>query len=157
MLIPPPIPPPDMKLPPTRIGVQVKKMKESGNEAFSRKKYPDAKRLYSLAIEMALKRPIFEVPTLLRDELVPLLCNRSICCLHIEEYPEALADACTAIQLKPDFSKAYFRKGQALSKMERYDEAADAFREGLSLDPKNNDIAHALRVAEEDCAKSTRC
>ena len=48
---------------------------------------------------------------------------------------EAIVDYDKAISLKPDFARAYAKKGCTIVKLERYGEAIDWINKGLKLDP----------------------
>ncbi len=56
---------------------------------------------------------------------------------------KALEDAEKAIQLNSNYSKGYQRKGQALNKLERFDESIETLNKGISLDPNNQFIKDA--------------
>jgi len=65
-----------------------------------------------------------------------LLSNRSAAYLKISKFRLALEDAGKAQRIDPNWSKVYFRQGQALSGLKRFDEALAAFRRGQDLDPE---------------------
>jgi translocation protein SEC72 len=54
-----PIPPPPVPVNPKR-SAQITKLRESGNTAFRQGKHGDAIKLYTLGLDMALKRPLWE-------------------------------------------------------------------------------------------------
>lgn len=141
--VPPPVAP-NVKVDP-RLGVQVTKMRESGNAAFSRKRWADAIRLYSLALAMASSRPWFEPAVLARDELSTILCNRSAAHLGASSLPEALVDADAAIAIKPGFAKAHFRRAQALSAMQRYRDALESARLAATMEPNDSAVDALVR------------
>lgn len=66
-------------------------------------------------------------------ELYLLYSNRSLANFLCEKYEDSLLDSNQTIQLKPDWIKGYFRKGEVLIKLMRYDEAKLAFTKCLSL------------------------
>ena len=70
------------------------------------------------------------------------LGNRSMAYYRNNQFSEALEDANKSIQLKPDWSKSYFRKGQALAALHRYEEAIVVFFQ--------------CYVLEETCSKALR-
>ena len=63
-------------------------------------------------------------------------------------FAKALEDGEKCIELKPDFSKGYQRKGLALLKMNKIDESIAAFNKGLELDPNNTQIKDSLNEAK---------
>jgi stress-induced-phosphoprotein 1 len=77
--------------------------------------------------------------------------NRSACLSSLSRYDEALADANKCIELKPDFAKAYSRKGAALHGAGKLQEATAAYEDGLKIDPNNA----ALKSGLDDVKKAT--
>jgi len=98
--------------------------KEKADAAFKEGSYRDAIVYYTRALRHT---PLNE----------KLLSNRSAAYLKITQYQLALDDASKAQQIQPGWSKIYFRKGQALRGLKRFDDAVSAFREGKAVDPGN--------------------
>lgn len=65
----------------------------------------------------------------------------------------ALEDADKAIALDGDYSKAYYRKGQAHTKRGEHTAAVAAFEKGLQLDPTNKTFAEMAAKAKAAAAK----
>ncbi|EPX73856.1 ER protein translocation subcomplex subunit Sec72 [Schizosaccharomyces octosporus yFS286] len=128
--IPPPFPPAKPNL---ALSTQVNKMKQSANEAFKRKKYEEAKRLYTLALHLALNRCSWEPALLTREEVSTMLCNRAAAELSLSQFPEALADGNAALKIRNNYGKCFYRKAKALEAMHRMDEAKQVVRDGLIL------------------------
>ncbi|KAF7817823.1 Ankyrin-1 isoform A [Senna tora] len=110
--------------------------KSRGDEAFKRKEYYMAVDAYTQAIDLD--------PT---D--ATLLSNRSLCWIRLGQAEHALADAKACRALKPDWPKACYREGAALRLLQKFDEAANAFYEGVRLDPENKELVNAFREAVE--------
>ncbi|CAN6439472.1 unnamed protein product [Victoria cruziana] len=110
--------------------------KSRGDEAFRRKEYLMAVDAYTQAIDMN--------PT---D--ATLLSNRSLCWIRLGQAEQALSDAKACRELRPDWPKGCYREGSALRLLLRFDEAADAFYQGVLLDPENKELVGAFREAVE--------
>ncbi|KAK7332861.1 hypothetical protein VNO80_29617 [Phaseolus coccineus] len=110
--------------------------KSRGDEAFHRKDYQMAMDSYTQAIDLD--------PT---D--ATLLSNRSLCWIRLGQAEHALADAKACRALRPDWPKACYREGAALRVLQKFDEAANAFYEGVMLDPENKELVNAFREAVE--------
>ncbi|KAK4282898.1 hypothetical protein QN277_014223 [Acacia crassicarpa] len=110
--------------------------KSRGDEAFKRKDYYMALDAYTQAIDLD--------PT---D--ATLVSNRSLCWIRLGQAEHALADAKACRALKPDWPKACYREGAALRLLQKFDEAANAFYEGVRLDPENKELVNAFREAVE--------
>lgn len=115
------------------------KMKKSeakarGDEAFKRMDYLAAVDAYTQAIDFA-------------PSDATLLSNRSLCWLRLGQADQALSDAKAARVLRPDWPKACYREGAALRLLQKFDEAASAFYEGVKLDPENMELVTAFREA----------
>lgn len=114
-------------------------LKNEGNKAFSSGDYPHAVDLYSKAIELDDKQPLFYT-------------NRAQAYIKTEAYGYAIADATKAAELNPKLVKAYFRRGLAKTAILRPKEAIDDFKECVKLDPNNKDA----RLKLEECKKIVR-
>lgn len=131
-----PFPPPPNVVPPQR-SLAINKAKEDGNAAFRSKNYAEAIRLFTLAIDVAASRPLWENNQMARDELALCLANRSAAFAAVGDWIGALCDAEACVKLKRPWSKAHFRKGQALQGLGREEEAREAFELGLQFDPRS--------------------
>ncbi|XP_048136318.1 putative ankyrin repeat protein RF_0381 isoform X2 [Rhodamnia argentea] len=107
--------------------------KSRGDDAFRRKDYRAAVYAYTQAIGFDPNE-------------ATLLSNRSLCWFHLGQGEQALVDAKACRELRPDWPKACHREGAALSLLQRFDEAANAFSEGVKLDPESKELAKAFRL-----------
>ncbi|GBG26058.1 Small glutamine-rich tetratricopeptide repeat-containing protein beta [Hondaea fermentalgiana] len=113
--------------------------KIGGNEAFQEGNYAQACVFYREGLDIAPETA----------EIVPTLwSNLAFSRLKLGHHAEALEAADEALKLKPDMTKALFRKGIALHAMKRYREAAIELSKALELEPKNKEIKQALTFAE---------
>ncbi|KAG1334089.1 putative ankyrin-1 [Cocos nucifera] len=110
--------------------------KARGEDAFKRKDYQMAVDAYTQAID-------------LDPNEATLLSNRSLCWMRLGQGECALADAKACRARRPDWPKACYREGAALRLLQRFDEAANAFYEGVKLDPENKELVNAFREAVE--------
>ena len=113
-----------------------KEWKDKGNALVKEKKYKDALDCYSKAIEIDPNDPI-------------LYSNRSAMHLNLAQFDDSLKDAEKAISLKPDYAKAYLRKGKALEGQEKFKEALEAYKLGLEKDNQNAQLLQASKELEE--------
>ena len=104
--------------------------KAAGDDAFRRRNFRTAYEEYGAALALT------------PDDAV-LLSNRSLAYLQAGRLSPALADAERAAALAPGWSKAAYRRGACLQRLERYEEAAAAFERAEELEP--GDCAEARR------------
>ncbi|GFE52881.1 tetratricopeptide repeat-containing protein protein [Babesia ovis] len=109
--------------------------KQLGNEAFKAGNFLEAVQHFSEAIKLNPSDGI-------------LYSNRSGAYASLNKFQEALDDATQCVALKPDWPKGYSRKGLALFKLGRMDEARAAYQEGLKIDPNNEPLQAGLREIE---------
>ena len=112
-----------------------KEWKEEGNALVKEKKYKEALDCYTKSIEIDPNDPI-------------LYSNRSAMHLNLFEFDKALTDAEKAISLKPEYAKAYLRKGKALEGLAKLDEALKAYKAGLEKDSANAQLLQASQELE---------
>jgi len=110
--------------------------KSRGDDAFRRKDYLVAVDAYTQATE-------------LDPNDATVLSNRSLCWLRAGQAERALEDAKACRALRPDWAKACYREGAAHRLLQRFEEAANAFYEGVQLEPENKDLVSAFREAIE--------
>ncbi|KAK6804778.1 hypothetical protein RDI58_002562 [Solanum bulbocastanum] len=117
--------------------------KVRGDEAFKRNDFATAIDAYTQAIDFD--------PT---DGT--LFSNRSLCWLRLGQAERALSDARACRELKPDWAKGCYREGAALRLLQacpsssgRFEEAANAFYEGVQINPDNMELVTAFREAVE--------
>ncbi|KAL1561868.1 hypothetical protein AAHA92_04518 [Salvia divinorum] len=108
--------------------------KARADDAFRRKDYMAAVDAYTQGIDFD--------PT---D--AALLSNRSLCWVRLGQAEQALADGRACKALRPDWSKACYREGAALRLLQRFEDAANAFYDGVTLDPENMELVTAFREA----------
>lgn len=130
------IPPPANILPPQR-SMAINQAREQGKAAFNKGQYAEAIKFFTLAIDVAASRPLWESAQVARDELCACLANRSATFAAVEDWVNSLVDAEAVVQLKKPWLKGHFRKGNALVKLGRYSEARQAYLLGLQFDPNS--------------------
>lgn len=85
-----------------------------------------------------------------------LYSNRSFAFLMMQQYHYAMEDALMTIQLKPDWSKGYFRKGEVELRTFRFSEALQSYNKALSLQPNEPKILEAMNTASRSLIKDKR-
>ncbi len=101
--------------------------KDLGNAEFKAKNFDKAIEFYSEAIN--------ETPT---DHTI--YGNRSVAFFRLNKFTNAIEDAEKCIELKPDWSKGYQRKGNALHAMGNRAEALLSYQKGVEIDPSNEPL-----------------
>ncbi|XP_020552046.1 ankyrin-1 isoform X1 [Sesamum indicum] len=131
---------PKQDVPEFQVSVEAKKKaaeaKARGDDAFRRKDFMAAVDAYTQAIDFD-------------PSDATLLSNRSLCWIRLGQADHALADAKACKALRPDWPKAWYREGAALRLLQKFEEAANAFYEGVRLSPENMELVTAFREAVE--------
>ena len=125
-----------------------KKLKKDGNGAFQSGEWAAACQHYTAALDAmglpagheASEVDAADIPWALRTLAPALYSNRSAAEMKLGKYDAALADAIMCTRFKPDWSKAWGRKFDALVALERLDEAGEAIEEALKLAPDAKDL-----------------
>ncbi|GFY87490.1 pleckstrin homology (PH) and lipid-binding START domains-containing protein [Actinidia rufa] len=76
-----------------------------------------------------------------------LYSNRSSAHASAIKFTEAFFDAEKANEIKPDWTKGYYRVGTAHMGLRRYDDAVSAYKNGLEIDPNNESLKSGLAAA----------
>lgn len=127
----------ETKLPePTEAEIaQANKLKEEGNALMKASQFDAAINKYNEAIKLNREPAYF--------------CNRAAAYCRLEQYDLAIQDCRTALALDPKYSKAYGRMGLALSCQNRYDQAVEAYKKALELEPNQESYKNNLKIAED--------
>lgn len=132
-------PPPPVPVNPKR-SAQITKLKETGNASFKKSQFGDAVRMYSLALDMALARPLWEPAGLVREELSMLYGNRAQAHMAQQNWAEAAVDAECSVELKKVANvKGWWRRGVCLKEMGRLEEAREWLREAVEFESAGPD------------------
>jgi len=111
--------------------------KNNGNAAYSSKNYPEAVKCYTKAIETDT------------SSNPALYTNRAAAYAGLNDWEKSLADANKSLSINADWLKGHFRKGAALVELKRYEDAVEAYKRAVQLDPGNQDITSKLKEAEQ--------
>jgi translocation protein SEC72 len=115
--------------------VQIGKLRDSGNASFKKGAFAEAIKMYDLAIKMALDRPPWEASGLVREELSALHGNRAQALMGMQNWPEGALDAKISTEMKRVGNvKGWWRRGQCLKEMGRWEEARDWLRQGIEFE-----------------------
>jgi translocation protein SEC72 len=148
-----PVPPPPVPVAPKRTA-QITKLRESANAAYRSGTYPSALQLYSLGLDMALKRPLWEPSGLVRDEVAGLYANRAQTHMAMRSWAEGWKDAEASVEAKKvGNAKAWWRGGRCLSEMGRWEEAREWVGRGLEVEGREGELVALLKEIEGKIAK----
>ncbi|RZC59869.1 hypothetical protein C5167_007171 [Papaver somniferum] len=117
--------------------------KSKGRDAFQGEQYHMAAHCYAEALEISPKDPA-------------VLSNLSACYARLGEGIMAQDCAMKCISERPEWPKAHYRLGVTFNVLKMYGEAADAFKKGLTLDPRNKELKDAYRKAIENKLNSLK-
>lgn len=108
--------------------------KTLGNTAFQAQKFEEAIKHFTEAIRHDANDHVF-------------YSNRSACYASLQKYDKAFEDGKKCVDLKPDWSKGYTRKGLAEFFLGKFDDAAETYKAGLKLAPDDAVLKEGLRKA----------
>jgi len=148
------VPPPPVPVNPKR-SANLAKLRESGNLEYRKQKYAEAIKFYTLGLQMAMTRPAWEPSQLVREEVHQLYSNRAQAHMHLQNWPEAAADAEASVEAKRQGNaKAWFRRGRCLVEMGRLEEARDWVGKGLEVEGEEKELMELLKEVEAKIAQA---
>jgi len=119
--------------------ILAERYKDEGNAAFQEGTTESVKQainLYTQAIDMDPDNHIY-------------YSNRSAAYLKADSKSKALWDAEKCVEIAPAWAKGYSRLGAAQQSLKRFDNAIDAFKKAIELDPDSKAAWSALRNCQE--------
>ncbi|WWC89204.1 uncharacterized protein L201_004122 [Kwoniella dendrophila CBS 6074] len=120
---------------------QAEQLKTKGNQLMSSKLYDSAIEKYTEAIKL-YENPIY-------------YSNRAAAWGGLNKHDQAIKDAEKALDLDPNFSKAYSRLGHAHFSSGNYEQAVQAYEDGLKIDSGNQNMKTALATAKSKFSESS--
>jgi tetratricopeptide (TPR) repeat protein len=131
---------PSVKL--ARLIRKVEDIKASGDAAFKARDFEKAERHYTSALGRAFDlEPEERLPSAL---LGALYSNRSGTRETLNRHSEALADGRSALRHRRGWARAHCRVAAALISLRRFDEAREAYEDGLKSDPGSGELQKGL-------------
>ncbi len=109
--------------------------KNEGNEAFKARKYDEAIRLYTEAIDLDHTSHVY-------------YSNRAAAYLGKEAWEEAAKDGEECVHLNKNFVKGYHRWALALKGMKQYAKAMETLKAGQKVDFNNKDLNNLINEVE---------
>lgn len=111
-------------------------LKLEGNKMFGTEKYMDAINSYTKALNMC--------PFSYKDERSIFYCNRAAAKIKLDYTETAIEDCTKALELNPDYIKAYIRRAKLYEKVDKLDESLADFKKVVELEPSNNEAKASL-------------
>ncbi|KAI0418399.1 tetratricopeptide [Xylaria grammica] len=142
------VPPPPVPVNPKRTA-NIAKLRDSANAEQRKGRHAEAVKLYTLGLQMALGRPLWEPQGLVREEAAALYANRAQAHMSLLAWPEGAADAeCSVEAKRAGNAKAWWRRGRCLLEMGRLDEARDWVRKALELEGEEAELVALLKEVD---------
>ncbi|RNF16246.1 putative TPR-repeat protein [Trypanosoma conorhini] len=118
--------------------------KQKGNQLFQQKKFAAAVEHYTSAINAAENN---------NQILRILYCNRAAAHKELGRYRDGIEDCTKAIQLDPEFSKAYARRARCHQQLSNFTAAIRDFKSAIQYDPSDHELVRELRNCEHGFTK----
>ncbi|WAR22060.1 TTC1-like protein [Mya arenaria] len=117
-------------------------LKDNGNQLFRDGSYKSALRVYSRALRVC--------PIKFAKDRAILYSNRAACKMKLEMYDECIRDCTKAVDLHPQYLKAFMRRAEMYEKTEKLDEALADYQKILELDPSQHSARAACVIKERN-------
>jgi len=85
-----------------------------------------------------------------------ILANRAAAHMKTKNYMSALNDLNKAIELNPEYAKAYARRGNAHSQLENYEEALKDYMICKQKDPSYPSIDNSIKLAQNEAKNAKK-
>ncbi|XP_071521771.1 small glutamine-rich tetratricopeptide repeat-containing protein alpha-like isoform X3 [Panulirus ornatus] len=115
---------------------EAEQLKNEGNQLMREEKFTDALDCYTKAISKDCVNAVY-------------YCNRAAAHSKLNNHREAIEDCKRALEIEPQYSKAYGRMGLAYSSLNDHQQAKECYKKALELEPDNESHRGNLAIAEE--------
>lgn len=150
------VPPPPIPVNPKRTA-QVTKLRDNGNNEYRKQKYDEAVKMYTLGLQMALQRPLWEPSALVREEVAGLLANRAQAHMALQNWPEGGVDALASVEARRvGNAKGWWRRGRCLYEMGRLEEAREWVKEGLEVEGEEAELVSLRKEIDARIEKRSK-
>ena len=126
----------------------IEELKRRGRISVTSKRYPDAKELYTKAIDVLSSIDEAECSTK-NNDLAILYSNRALCNLQMNNASDSYDDALNATAKDESYVKGFWRLGQAAMALKRTEEALNSYEKALELDGNN-------KALKKECEKAKK-
>merc|ERR550537_40774 len=118
------------------------KKKEDGNALYKAGKLERALKRYDKAVKYIEYDTNFKDDEKAQSKAIKLSChlNKAAVSLKTKAYMDAVKDCTKALELDGSSVKGLFRRGQAYTKLEFFEEAEGDFKKALEAEPANRDV-----------------
>jgi tetratricopeptide (TPR) repeat protein len=106
--------------------------KVKGNDAFAKKDFDEAIKLYTEALKLEPNNPVY-------------YSNRSACYFSKKQWQAALEDALQCVDKDSKFIKGYLRLVSAQIELGKFEDAETTLKAALTLDPSNELIGRKIK------------
>ena len=122
----------------------IEELKRRGRISVTSKNYPDAKHLYTKAIDILSSENDAE-----KKDLAILYSNRALCNLQMNQISDSYDDALSATSNDESYVKGYWRLGQASMALKKTEEAIVAYENALKLESGNKALKKEYEKAKK--------
>eukprot|EP00927_Polykrikos_kofoidii_P020378 TRINITY_DN19652_c0_g1_i1.p1 TRINITY_DN19652_c0_g1~~TRINITY_DN19652_c0_g1_i1.p1 ORF type:complete len:442 (+),score=103.07 TRINITY_DN19652_c0_g1_i1:119-1444(+) len=106
---------------------RAKELRVLGNDFFKSGKVHDAREAYSEALHLT--------PSADKKDRAVLFCNRAACQQKLGRWEDTISDCTQAVQLDPEYVKAYSRRSTAYEQQSKWSDANEDLKKAIELDP----------------------
>lgn len=118
-------------------------VKQKGNELYNQKKYEDAIKAYTKALEFDPQHKKY-------NSLI--LVNRALCYEKIKKYYEALNDSNLSVKLNPNYARGYIKRANIYIQLKNFKAAIDDYDKAKKVDPSAPGIENYLKEINRNVA-----
>lgn len=126
---------------------QVDKLRETAARESKQGKHAEALKLLTMALDMALRRALWESVQYQISQIVIILSDRCDAFIKLNKWADAYGDAHILTTIQPNEWSNFYRKARCLRRIEQYGEARANLNTALEF--AKNDRKAAQKVNEE--------
>ena len=122
----------------------IEKIKKEGNNLYDQKKYEEAIKVYSQALQLDPDHKKYNSI---------ILINRSLSYQKLEKYNDAINDANLSIKINPKYARAYTKRANIYLLLKNYKAAINDFEKAKKLDPSSPGFENYLQDLSKKCSE----
>ena len=139
---------PESPMPSPQLSIMVKKFHANGMKSLAEKKFADAVKMFTLGVNLAIRRNKWEAFKVTMNEISNLLSGRCDAYILLHDWPRAHQDADLLLNLQLNTFENFSRRSLCYLKMGMFDDCKADLERGLAFFPNHPLLKEQMKIVD---------